>query len=226
MKSKEILITLVNELATFEAENEQLENEQIEQLNMQDFLGFLNSKYSNGSAGYGNRKLGGSEGQWLQDMGNNVETTIATSVSLMYRYAKGYIKKALQGSIIQTVDELTFLFVLVTFESLSKSELIAKNVMEKTSGIEVIKRLLNQELIHQFADENDKRSQRVAITKKGMEELMKIMPNMALVSSVVSGNLTATERSTLAYLLKKLDYHHHDIYINAKDASLEELARG
>lgn len=220
MRSKEILITLINELATFEAENEQIEH-----LAMQDFLGFLNTKHSKNLLHSEERELAGSEGQWVQNLGDNVETNIATSVNLMYRYAKGYIKKAIHGSIIQTVDELTFLLVLITFESLSKSELIAKNIMEKTSGIEVIKRLLNQELILQFADENDKRSQRVAITPKGIEELMKVMPNVALVSDVVSGNLTATERSTLAYLLKKLDHHHHDIYTNAKDASLEELTK-
>jgi hypothetical protein len=52
----------------------------------------------------------------------------------MYRYAKGYIKKALQESIIQTPDEFSFLITLMTFESLTKTELINKQVIEKTSG--------------------------------------------------------------------------------------------
>jgi hypothetical protein len=65
-------------------------------------------------------------------------------VTLLFRYAKGYIKKALQDSIIQTADE--FAFNLITFESLTKTELISKQVMEKTSGVEVIKRLVGQGL--------------------------------------------------------------------------------
>jgi DNA-binding MarR family transcriptional regulator len=42
--------------------------------------------------------------------------------------------------------------------------------MEKTSGVEVIKRLVGQGLIHEFSDLTDKRSVRVSITDKGKME--------------------------------------------------------
>ena len=46
---------------------------------------------------------------------------------------------------------------------------------------------------------------------------------MEIVSEIVKGNLEPAEVNTLAYLLKKLDYFHNDIYMNSRKASLEEI---
>ena len=95
--------------------------------------------------------------------------------------------------------------------------------MEKTSGTEVIKRLLKQEMIHEFPDPEDGRSIRVAITEKGKEEVLFLLPQMGMVSKIVSGNLSAEETTTLLYLLRKLDQFHHDIYETSKDENLYSL---
>jgi DNA-binding MarR family transcriptional regulator len=111
----------------------------------------------------------------------------------------------------------------MTHESLTKTELINKQIMEKTSGTEVIKRLLNNGMISEFSDENDRRSVRVKITPKGYQSIAGILPNMSLVSEIVVGNLSEQEIVTLAYLLKKLDHYHNDIFLNKRNTSLEEL---
>jgi DNA-binding MarR family transcriptional regulator len=144
----------------------------------------------------------------------------------MYRYAKGYIKKALLESYLQTADEFSFLITLMTYDSLRKSELITKQVMEKTSGTEVIRRLIKNGMIVETADKNDKRSIRVSITKSGIEEILKILPIMSKVSKIVVGNLSNEEINTLSYLLKKLDYFHNDIYLNKRDKSLSDISSG
>ena len=66
---------------------------------------------------------------------------------MMYHYAKGYIKKALRDSYLQTSDEFSFLITLMTYDSITKGELITKHVMEKTSGSEVIRRLIKRGMI-------------------------------------------------------------------------------
>ena len=168
-------------------------------------------------------KAGGAEQNEVLGTYDNQNTDITILLVLMYRYAKGYVKKALAGRIIQTADEFSFLITLMTFESLTKTELITKQIIEKTSGTEIIKRLLNQELISEFADPYDKRSVRVAITPKGRMEIASLLPEMGVVSHIVSGNLTPTEINTLAYLLKKLDFYHNDIFVNKRHFSLDEL---
>jgi DNA-binding MarR family transcriptional regulator len=142
----------------------------------------------------------------------------------MYRYVRIYIKKALKESPIQTADEFSFLITLMTYESMTKTELITNQVMEKTSGTEIIKRLLKQGLICEFADQDDRRSVRVAITDKGRRVLIATFPGMDAVAKIVIGNLSEPEIRTLYYLLKKLDFYHNDIFQNKRGRSLEELS--
>jgi len=184
----------------------------------------LNSK--SGTKEMEMRKVSGENTDWLRDEFRSTSIDISILIVLMYHYAKGYIKKALRDSFLQTPDEFSFLITLMTYDNLTKSELITKQVMEKTSGSEVIRRLIKKGLIVESADENDKRSIRISITRSGKEEILKILPLMSEVSEIVVGNLTAEEINTLSYLLKKLDYFHNDIYINKRGHPLSDILNG
>jgi DNA-binding MarR family transcriptional regulator len=188
---------------------------------MDEFIGYLNSKSNAKKLEI--RNIAGEENKWVKDESRSTSIDISILIVMMYHYAKGYIKKALKESCLQTPDEFSFLITLMTYDSMSKSELITKQVMEKTSGSEVIRRLISRGLIIESADTIDKRSIRVSITETGKEEIIKILPLMGDVSQIVVGNLSAEEINTLSYLLKKLDYFHNDIYINSREHSLSEI---
>jgi DNA-binding MarR family transcriptional regulator len=215
MATKEVLKQLIEHLYEFE---NQYQGDK--EYTMTDFLGFLNA--SQGHQLPSVRELPGGEEEWVRD-NQDQNTEIARMLVFIYRYAVIYFKKALKESNINTLDEFSFLIVLMTYPFLTKTELINKLIMEKTSGVEVIKRLLKQELIHEFDNPNDKRSIMVAITPKGKQELSELLPKMGLVGNVVVGNLTPTEVSSLSFLLNKLDYHHNEIFMNYKGLSLEEI---
>ena len=217
MKTKTILNELIDFLDEFEREREEVGVE----MNMSDFLGFLNSKYK--SENVKTRQLSGDYEGYKYEEKNGPATDISILIVLMFRYAKGYIKKALRDSAIKTADEFSFLMTLMTYDSLSKSELIQKQVMEKTSGTEIINRMIKMGLIESFNDEADKRSVRVKMTVAGRMEIIKILPEMQKVSKIVTGNLSETEKSTMAYMLRKLEHYHNDIFTNKKDSELEEL---
>lgn len=216
--NKQVLIEVIEHLDKFHSEYKGGND-----YTMDDFLGYLNTQRP--SKDIEMRKVGGDQAQHLDTVRQESNSDVAILVTLLFRYAKGYIKKALQDSIIQTADEFAFLITLITFESLTKTELISKQVMEKTSGVEVIKRLVGQGLIHEFSDLTDKRSVRVSITDKGKMEVMKVLPEMSKVSRIVVGNLVPSEITTLSYLMKKLDFYHNDIFMNNKNASLDELLK-
>ncbi|MFC4230968.1 MarR family winged helix-turn-helix transcriptional regulator [Parasediminibacterium paludis] len=216
MKTKSILITIIEQLAVFEEQN--LAKQSLEYA---DFLAFLNVNQQNPSIE--KREIGGKEAQWIEETYKGSDNDISILIVFIFRYAKNYIKKALKDSIIQTADEFSYLITLMTYESLTKTELIGKLVMEKTSGTEIIKRLLKQGLLTEFEDSQDKRSVRVAISPKGRMELVKILPEMDKVTKLVAGNLNIKEKNTLAYLLKKLDHFHNQIYHEKKDYSINDL---
>jgi len=214
MSKKQVLIQLIDHLFKFD------EAYGGEDYSITDFIGYLNANQPTQLPSI--RELAGGEEEWVRN-NQDQNTEIARLLVFIYRYAVMYFKKGLRESNINTLDEFSFLIVLMTYPSLTKTELINKLIMEKTSGIEVIKRLLKQELIYEFDNPNDKRSMMVAITPKGKTELAELLPKMGLVGSLVVGNLTPTEVSSLSFLLNKLDYHHNEIFMNNRGLSLEEL---
>ncbi|MGD1841131.1 MAG: MarR family winged helix-turn-helix transcriptional regulator [Thermonemataceae bacterium] len=213
---KEILVEIIEQLYIFDADYQGESPYSI-----QDFVGYLNAQM--GTNEITNREEKGKKEKHIQDVRRDSNSDISILITLMFRYAKTYIKKALQASCLQTVDEFAFLVKLMTFDSLTKTELINKQVMEKTSGVEVLKRLKGKKLIREFADKQDKRSVRVAVTDLGKKEINRVLANMATVSKIVVGNLSTAEINTLSYLLKKLDFYHNDIFMHKADLSLDEI---
>jgi DNA-binding MarR family transcriptional regulator len=219
MKKSEILTTLITHFFSFDAE---MGNN--EEYALDEFIGYLNAK--SGGQELAMREISGENKGWFKDEYHNTTSDVSILIVLMSHYAKWYIKKVLRDSHLQTPDEFSFLITLMTYESLSKSELITKQVMEKTSGSEVIRRLIKRGLLVESADKNDKRSVRVSITKSGKEEILRILPLMSKVTRIITGNLSAEEINTLSYLLKKLDHFHNDIFINKREHSLSDILSG
>ncbi len=152
-----------------------------------------------------------------------LESIITKLVIFMYRYAKGYLKKALEGTALQTADEFVYLTALLHRPGLTKMELIELNLHEKTSGMEIIKRLLARGLVQQQEGESDRRSKQLYITEIGRTVLLPIFERMHQVSQLVSGNLASEEKKHLVGLLHKLNDFHHPIFANEKQTGWEEL---
>lgn len=219
MKSKHILVQLIEYLSAYETE---CENSEIN-MTINDFISFLNLKFQPQSTK--RDEISGGKDEWRNEFSNlnSNSSDISILVAVMYRYAKGYVKKALKGSLMKTADEFSFLITLMTYESMTKIELINSQIMEKTSGNEIINRLIKLGLVTQETDVEDKRSIRIRISPLGRAELFKILPKMQMVSEIVVGNLNENERYTLSFILRKLDRFHNEIFHNKRKSDLEEL---
>ncbi len=221
MKTKKLLLELVEYVSLFESENPHLER-----YDVQNFVAFLQSRTAiDRHKHFAPRQIAGHRKPHGIHLHENPANVLSRLIGLIYRYAREYTKKALEGSALQTVEEFSFLVVLMTYDRLTKTELILKNAMVKTSGTEVVKRLLKKKLIRQFDDANDKRSQLVAITDQGLAEMKKVFPRMHLASEVITGNLDPAELDTLVFLLQKLEAHHNELFLGNKDADLEDLMK-
>jgi MarR family transcriptional regulator, lower aerobic nicotinate degradation pathway regulator len=159
--------------------------------------------------------------KYVQDNAKDVNLSIL--IGTLFRYVKNYSKKVFENSQVQTIDEFTYLAILMNYGSMSKSELISRNVHEKTTGMEIIRRLIKYDFITQTDDLNDKRSQIITITEKGKVEIFQLFHEMSKVSTIVSGDLSAQEKMILSYLLQKLDIFHRNIYDNEKREDLDFL---
>lgn len=151
------------------------------------------------------------------------EWRISYFVWLMSKYAKTYVKKALQNSPLIGLDDFGFLISLCYEGSKTKTELIQQNIMEVSSGMEIIKRLEKKKLIKSFRDEKDKRAIRLAATLKGQTVLAEAMKEMYKASNIIAGDLNDNERVQLLSILNKLHLFHNPIFLNESKTELEEI---
>ena len=83
-----------------------------------------------------------------------------------------YVKKLFEGLPLNNLLEFNFLFSLNKNISFKKKEIIDYNLVEYTTGIDIIKRLIKLQLVIEFTDQLDKRSKRLKITSDGKRVLV------------------------------------------------------
>jgi DNA-binding MarR family transcriptional regulator len=152
---------------------------------------------------------------------NEIEEEISRLLVLMYRYAKGHIKTYLSDfpEIIQ--EDFTYLYALKRAGSLTKTQLIEINVHEKTSGLEIIRRLLNSGLIEESIDDEDRRSKRLFLTKKGDSMFKRIKAVTRKVAKLITGKLSFKEKEQMHMMLLKLDLFHQPLFLSKTKMDLD-----
>jgi MarR family transcriptional regulator, lower aerobic nicotinate degradation pathway regulator len=143
-----------------------------------------------------------------------VDSAISKYIIYLYRYARMYLKTALANTDFNHYDDFIFCLILFPEISMTKMELIELNIQEKTTGIEIINRLLKQKLIQQKINIKDKRSKAVSLTAKGKKAVLTTLPSMHVVAGAVSGNLLEDEKKYLVLLLQKLHLYHLPNYVS------------
>ena len=152
------------------------------------------------------------------------EAYIARMLSLIYRYGRGYTKKALQVSpCLQSEEEYTYLLCLMDGEAMSKGELHLRNGLERTTGSEMLRRLQKHGLIEEEIDPVDKRQRLVRITPQGRAELAKIFPNLKIVAQIISAPLDERQKMFLKGVLVQLHKEHSKVVLSQKDETLQEV---
>lgn len=152
----------------------------------------------------------------------NIERVISQHIVFLNRYVKFYSKMVFADSPIKTVDDFSFLVALIQESALPKTELINRNIFEKSSGIEIINRLVKSGLLVQQQNPNDKRSQLVILTERGRASLFQVFDKMNKLGLIACGDLNNNEKYELAIVLKKLDRFHLRKYNRVNSDDLED----
>ena len=149
------------------------------------------------------------------------EAGLGELVTSVYRYAKLYSKKAMEDTPLSSIDDFGYLINLFVHGEMTKTELIGRNIHEKPTGMEIIKRLLKQGFLSQSDDPQDGRSQLVNINETGRFVLFQLLNQMRKVETIAHGKLNQQEQAALLYLLRKLHVFHNNIYKTEKNIDLD-----
>ncbi|AMP98076.1 hypothetical protein AY601_1149 [Pedobacter cryoconitis] len=150
-----------------------------------------------------------SEPEWEgKSNGRSADSVINTSLVHLYRYAKLNAKAAIANTSFSTPDEFIYLISLVSLGSMTKTALIKLNVHEKSAGMQIVNRLINNGLVEQASLDSDKRNRMIHITSKGTQVLNDSMQNIKKASSDVTEPLSHLEKLELIRLMTKLESFH------------------
>lgn len=140
------------------------------------------------------------------------QQSLAMPVYFLYKYALFYSRKIFKDSLIYSLDDFSFLASLLPDKKLKKADVIRKNIAEKSSGNEVLKRLLKQELIKETNNPADKRSKLLEITSKGFDEINAVRTQLYKMGALVDGDLSEEEKSLMHAMLSKLHHFHNPLF--------------
>ena len=148
---------------------------------------------------------------------------LAALIGRLERFASMYTKKALADSPIDNTDDIIYLMVLAAMGTPRKSELIAENLSEFSTGVEVIRRLVNAGYVEEFPDPDDRRSKRVKITPQGKAIVQQTYPNLERAAQIATSSLREDDMDLLLQMLSRLDLHHTEVYQDVRQKTLAEV---
>ena len=148
---------------------------------------------------------------------------IARDISFVYRYMRYFVRKAIKDTPLQTIDEYSYLITLMAKGEMTKTELNNYNVVEKTSGSEIIRRLLKGGLISQTRNLQDRRSLLLSITPKGREVVKELLPRMQQSSDLLLRDLSWDQKIFLHSLHEQLYESNHPLLLTERDTDLAKL---
>jgi DNA-binding MarR family transcriptional regulator len=132
------------------------------------------------------------------------ELLIAFKLMHLNKELKKLTKSILSKSNVSSIDEYSFLLHLDYEDSFRKMEIVELHNLEAPTGIEIIKRLLKNEFIEEFPDQDDRRAKRIKITEKGTRELKSVKPEIDRVFSKFTEQIDLNEKIQLSGILDKL----------------------
>lgn len=89
-------------------------------------------------------------------------------------------------------------------EGYSRCEIISRMVEPAPDVTRIVDRLVKEKLAERYYSEEDKRLSLTRITKKGIELLNKIKPDIDELNNLISSKLTNNEKKKLSEMLEKI----------------------
>lgn len=210
--------TLVQIIKQYE-EYQQAIKDDLQKDSLTGFLLFMNKRLGK----TGNNGVDFGVSSWENFNRQTLTQMAGALIGKMGRYVDNYARKSMPKTQVASIEEFTYLIVMLQEQSMTKSELINHNAHQITTGTEIIKRLISKGYLEQTNDLKDKRSMRVSITDKGRAAVFSTASTTKSLSSIATGILNDEELLFLVNTLRKLDDFHKDIFQESKHLELEEL---
>lgn len=153
-----------------------------------------------------------------------VDAYLAKLIGRLYQILETYSLIPLKAiPEIGRMEDFYFLNSVVHLGESRKTEIIAYNFAELSSGIDILNRLQKNKLIEERTDPADKRAKLVKATAKGQKILWKCYEGLIKVSDVVFWDMTQDDKKLCVQLLRGVEIRHAKLVIEIKNKTIDEI---
>jgi DNA-binding MarR family transcriptional regulator len=147
-------------------------------------------------------------------------------VILLRRIGKfhiAYSNKALEGTGLDQMEEFGILVTIYNQKNPIKSEAIYNNIMELSSGSNMLIRLKKRGLVSEYDDEQDKRVKRLKLTAKGEATLLTAKEVVLKVARMMVNELTDEQKRLCIQLLSPIDRRFSGLFQKQRAKPFDEI---
>jgi DNA-binding MarR family transcriptional regulator len=140
------------------------------------------------------------------DPGN--ASKVAILITRLHKYLGVYVKPAINQLGFSRELEYNFLYQVSRMEKPTKNNLSKENMVEFSTGRDVIRRLIDRKLLIEKPDPSDKRAILLMLTSLGKKTLEKSYELMSGSFTDYLGDLSLKEQAQIIALLNKMINYH------------------
>ena len=140
------------------------------------------------------------------------------------RFEEFYIRKYLIDLPLNSRLEYLFLFTIDNLEKARKTDLINIHLVEYTTGMDTIRRLIKNELLTELPDEQDKRAKILTLTQEGEAILKKANKRIDEARNMFLACVSPNKWKKTLSVLNEIDEFHSNIYLNHYDKPFAEIS--
>jgi len=147
-------------------------------------------------------------------------------IILLRRIGKFHIAYSNMGLASTELSQMEEFGILVTIYNEGnpiKSEAIFNNIMELSSGSNMLIRMIKKGLVTEYADPDDKRVKRLKVTAKGEQTLMTAKDIVLKVAEMMVHDLSDEDKQLCIQLLKPIDRRFSGMYQKQKNKSFDDI---
>jgi hypothetical protein len=148
---------------------------------------------------------------------------ISMFLGIAYKYAQFYARRVFRNTEVYSLDDFAVLVSLFPNKEFKKIDVLRMCIQEKSSGNEVLKRLLRDGMLQERDNPADARSKLLSLTDKGRTQYGLIQNGIQKMAGHIVGNLSIEEKNHLLQILMKLHQYHHPYFEENNEETLKQL---
>jgi DNA-binding MarR family transcriptional regulator len=153
----------------------------------------------------------------------DTNAVLAKLVGRLGAVALAYSKMAIKGKIDIEIEWYFFMNTIYHQKEARKTDVITYNVIEQSTGIDILNRLKKAGYISERDDPDDKRAKLVKLTPEGEAVVFRCWDELTKAAYLMFGDMNEEDKKLVIQLLGNSEIRNSRILAEYKNKTIEEL---